>query len=109
MSVNSQVCPIIAIMWNNPYYRYSIKLHRNIRVYDIMAITGHKDYDSFSKYYRLDKIKVHETFHAAWSNIKPKYDIGQIIKNLLAQNVDVKVIASSFGIEAKEIDLISRN
>ncbi len=53
----------------------TLSYQKGMRVLDIMAITGHKDYDSFIKYYRLDKIKVHENFHAAWSDIKSTLDM----------------------------------
>lgn len=82
----------------------TLSYQKGMRVLDIMAITGHKDYDSFRKYYRLDNIKVHENFHNAWSDIKPKYDTRQIIKNLLSENMEVRVIASCFGIDIEEIE-----
>jgi len=70
---------------------------------DIMKITGHKSYDTFIKYYRLDEIDVHENFFDTWENIQTKYNNSEIIKNLIIKKVSFKTIAYSFGIDVEEI------
>lgn len=76
---------------------------------DIMAITGHKDYQLFMNYHRLDKIKVHENYHKAWSKIQVKYDLEEIIKNLLIHQVDKKIVALSLGISLEEMEELIRS
>lgn len=70
----------------------------------IMKITGHKSYDTFMKYYRLEDIDVSQDFFESWDNIKPRYKTSHIIKNLLTHKVDISVVALSFGIEVDEIE-----
>ena len=70
---------------------------------DIMKITGHKSYDTFMKYYRLENIDVHQKFFDAWENIQTKYNTSEIIKNLIIKKVSFKTIAYSFGIDVEEI------
>jgi len=82
----------------------TISYQKGMRALDIMRITGHKDSKSFEKYYRLSTIKVHENFHAAWSTIQPKYGTEQIIKNLLDNKVEKKIVALSFGITLEQLE-----
>ncbi len=77
----------------------TLSYRRGMKPLDIMKITGHKDYNSFIRYYRLDEIEVTDTFFSAWEEVKPKYKTSEIIRNLLKKGVSKEIIAKSFGID----------
>ncbi len=82
----------------------TLSYQRGMKPLDIMKITGHKSFDTFTKYYRLDEIDVSEEFFNAWEELKPKYGIKEIVRNLLSLGTAPDVIAQSFGLNIEEIE-----
>lgn len=88
----------------------TLSYQRGMKPLDIMKITGHRDYNSFIRYYRLDEIEVNDTFFNAWEEMKPKYKTSEIVRNFLKYDISNEIIAKAFGIEIDEIEkLISEN
>lgn len=75
----------------------------------IMKITGHKNYDTFLKYYRIKDIYVSKEFFDSLDSLQLKYSVRKVVENLLENKVDINVIANSLGIDVKEIKKVAES
>jgi len=84
-------------------------IERGLTPLQIMSITTHKTYSEFQKYYKPERINIKQQYLTAWSQVKTKYDTSELIKRLLMNGVDKKMVTDSFGIKISDIDSLSKN